>query len=170
LRIDDPELPGIEMLDLSQSPGFVIRRLQQVAVSIFIESLRAHGVTPIQYTILRVARHNPGIDQASLAARSVLDTSTVMDVLRRLEARGLVERGQGLRDRRTRSVTLTREGAALLDTAEPQVNQSRSKLLAPLSAAERETLFVIVGKLLAAHEDSAEGAPNRPWRRLGGAA
>jgi DNA-binding MarR family transcriptional regulator len=153
--------------DLSDSPGFLIRRLQQVAVSIFIESLREFGVTPLQYTMLRVVRQNPGIDQARLASRAVLDTSTVMDVLRRLEARNLLCRKVGKEDRRTRTIKLTKRGVDLLDKAEPHVSSSRANLLAPLSKEERGQLLTIIGKLLKAHEtNSHRVGAGKPWRRL----
>ena len=153
-------------LDLADSPGFLIRRLQQLAVSIFIQSLRDHGITPIQYTILRVIESNPNIDQATLASRSVLDASTVKDVLRRLEARGLVARIAGTKDRRTREVALSEAGRQLLLRAEPQVQASRRRLLAPLAPAENAALLQYIRRLLDAHEANQGIAGKKPWRRL----
>ena len=39
-------------LDLEDLPGFHIRRLQQIAVAIFLEETEEHGVTPVQYAAM----------------------------------------------------------------------------------------------------------------------
>lgn len=157
--------------NLSQSPGFLIRRLQQVAVSIFIQTLYEYGITPIQYTILRVVQRHPETDQASLAALSYLDTSTVMDVLRRLEMRKLISRSIDPQDRRKRRVSLTAQGRSLLDEVEPQVNRSRARLLSPLTATEKDRFLATIRKILEAHENSSSSeVANRPWRRFNGIA
>lgn len=148
------------------SPGFLIRRLQQLAVALFIQSLSRHGLTPMQYTILRVIEASPGIDQAAVATMSVLDKSTVKDVLTRLESRGLLERRPALNDRRSTAVTVTPAGLQLLKEAEPQVEDSRRRLLEPLTTEEREQLLSSIGKLLRAHDATRGVERRKPWRRL----
>lgn len=148
-------------------PGFLFRRMQQVSVSLFLNRLRAHGITPLQYTILRIVEGQPGIDQISVAAQAVLDASTVKDIVARLESKGLVVRSTGARDRRTRSVTLTPIGADILTRCESEVRRARKDLLAPLDPKEREDLLRLLNALLTAHEgDAAEDDSSTPWRRF----
>ncbi len=149
-------------------PGFLFRRMQQVSVSLFLNRLRAFDITPLQYTILRIVEAQPGIDQISVASQAVLDASTVKDIVARLESKKLVARGTGERDRRTRSVSLTRAGAEILAACEPEVRRTRKELLAPLSADERETLHRLLNALLSAHEGRLERPEAAsPWRRFG---
>lgn len=158
----------------SEYPGFLIRRLQQLSSSNFMNDLRDYELTPIQYTILRVLEQSPGIDQRTVATRARLDTSTTTDVLSRLAGRKLVSRTPGPTDKRTRIIRLTKTGQKLLDTAHPIVGKARSALLAPLSSAKQQTLISLIVALLDAHEraprgeneDPLEGPVGRPWKRL----
>jgi DNA-binding MarR family transcriptional regulator len=152
--------------NLDKNPGFLFRRMQQVSVSLFLDRLRAFDITPLQYTILRTIRAQPGIDQISVASGANLDTSTVKDIVARLETKRLVERRTGELDRRTRSLSLTRAGDRLLAAVAPEVRRAQKELLAPLSRQEQATLMRLLRTLLAAHEQ-APATPDAatPWRR-----
>ncbi len=151
--------------DLKNNPGFLFRRLQQVSVSLFLQRLRQFGITPLQYTILRIIEAQPGIDQISVASQAVLDTSTVKDIVARLEAKKLIARRIGEHDRRSRAVSLTRAGSQLLVTIEPYVRRSQKELLAPLSEHQRSMLLRTIHTLLVAHEE-AVAQTTEPWRRF----
>jgi hypothetical protein len=73
-------------IDVYDEPGHLIRRAQQIAVSMFHSTMR-NGVTPIQYCVLRVLQDHPGIDQVTLARLCALDTSTAADLAVRSRAR-----------------------------------------------------------------------------------
>src|SRR5215472_1533899 len=59
--------------ELYRRPGFMIRRMHQIAVSLFVEETGKLGVTNRQYGILFVLEHRPGIDQISVANLLGLD-------------------------------------------------------------------------------------------------
>lgn len=147
------------------SPGFLIRRLQQLAVSMFIQTLEEFKITPIQYTILSVLERSDGLDQAAIAAKSVLDASTVTDVVGRLEERGLVAREPCSDDKRRKMVRITEAGSLLLKTVEPHVNLSRRRLLSPLSPEEAANLLHLIEKVLVGHGGERQPA-GKAWRRL----
>lgn len=149
---------------VENNPGFLIRRLQQVATSLFLGRLQDFGMTPLQYTILHIIHAAPGIDQITVAARAVLDTSTTKDVVARLEAKHLISRRRGEHDRRTRTLALTPAGSALLAQVEGGVRDAQRVLLSPLPKRERGVLLRSIKLLLEAHEGLGDG--NRsPWRR-----
>ena len=167
----DPDLRETLMLmtklDLQNNPGFLFRRLQQESVSLFLERLRPFDITPLQYTILRVIEAQPGIDQVTIAVQTVLDTSTVKDIVARLEMKKLVERRADQRDRRSRAAFLTPAGAKLLVTVEPYVKRARKELLAPLSLRQQATMLSAVRALLAARQNPASAPKTaKPWRRF----
>ncbi|MFA6616661.1 MAG: MarR family transcriptional regulator, partial [Hydrogenophaga sp.] len=62
--------------DIDLLPGYAIRRLQQIAVGIFLQEMAAGGLnlTPVQFGALQVVALQPGIDQRTLAGRIALDT------------------------------------------------------------------------------------------------
>ena len=152
--------------NLGKSPGFLFRRMQQVSVSLFLNRLREFGITPLQYTILRIIMAQPGIDQISVASRAILDASTVKDIVARLETKGLVKRKTGKQDRRTRSLSLTRAGDKLLAAVAHEIRRAQKELLAPLSRQEQATLLRLLRALLAAHEQPPTNPDAAtPWRR-----
>src|SRR5271170_3933747 len=100
--------------ELYRRPGFMIRRMHQISVSIFIEETGQLKVTNRQWGILLLLMHRPGIDQISVANLLGLDRSTTGMVLKKLEKDGLVVRSIGVRDRRRHSLQLTQSGKGLL--------------------------------------------------------
>ena len=124
-------------VDLESLPGHHIRRLHQIAVAIFLQETESHGLTPVQYAALQTVANAPGTDQRTLAGRIGLDTSTVAGVVDRLEARSLLQRNASPQDKRVRLLTLTTDGADLLQTVEPAMRLAQQRILAPLPRAER---------------------------------
>src|SRR6266567_5669697 len=94
-------------------PGYLFRRMQQIAVAIFVEECRAHDLTPVQYAALVAIRTHPGIDATRLSAVIAFDRSTLGSVIERLEANKLIERKPSREDRRVKLLYLTRAGGAL---------------------------------------------------------
>lgn len=140
---------------LDDLPGHCIRRLQQIAVALFMQEGEAHGLTPVQYGVLRTVRQCPDVDQRTLARSMGLDTSTTAGVVDRLEARGLLERRITPDDRRVRLLAITRHGRALLDEATPAAMAAQDRILEPLSAAERKAFMRMLKRLVAAHRDAS---------------
>jgi DNA-binding MarR family transcriptional regulator len=145
-------------LSLDDLPGHGIRRLQQIAVALFMREVEAYGLTPVQYGVLRTVRDSTGIDQRTLARSMALDTSTTAGVVDRLEARGLLVRSTPADDRRMRMLALTAAGTALLDEATPAALAAQKRMLAPLPAAERTVFMRMLRRLVAAHKDASRVA------------
>jgi DNA-binding MarR family transcriptional regulator len=139
--------------DLDALPGHYIRRLQQIAVAIFLQETERHGVTPVQYAALHKVGVAPGIDQRTLARAIGLDTSTIAGVIDRLEARGLMQRNASPEDRRVRLLGLTAAGQDLLAAIEPDMLRAQERILAPLPEAERADFMRMLRALVAANNE-----------------
>jgi len=148
-----------EAVALEDQPGYYIRRLQQIAVAIFLEETQAHGITPVQFAALQAALRQPGLDQRTLAATIGFDTSTIGGVIDRLERRGLIERQASPTDRRVRLLRVTASGAALLDEVLPAMLRAQQRILAPLPAAERPR-FVAMLKTVVEANNRLSRAPS----------
>jgi DNA-binding MarR family transcriptional regulator len=152
-------------LDLETLPGHAIRRLQQIAVAIFLQETEATGITPVQYAALQaVANQPPGapaIDQRTLARLIGFDTSTIAGVVDRLEARGLLRRQASPADRRVRQLVLTDEGRAMLAKVVPGMLRAQERMLAPLPPAEREEFMRMLRTLVRANNELSR-APSDP--------
>jgi DNA-binding MarR family transcriptional regulator len=96
--------------DLYEKPGYLIRRLRQIAAAIFAEEAGPFDVTSQQYTTLRALAHAPRLEQIELCDLLSLDRATMATLLARLEEKGLVQRVAPAGDRRRRRVSLTAAG------------------------------------------------------------
>lgn len=142
-------------MQLDALPGPYIRRLQQIAVAIFLQETEGFGVTPIQYGVLLTVHRQPGLDQRTLAGLMGLDTSTTAGVVDRLEARGLLRRSASPTDRRVRLLGISAEGSALLTEMEQAVKAAQARMLAPLSDAEKPQFLDMLTRLVRAHNESS---------------
>lgn len=145
------------MDDVYSKPGHLIRRLQQIAVSVFTRECADHDMTPVQYAALVAVRDNPELDATRIAALIAFDRSTLGNVLERLEAKGLIERRAKADDRRVKILRLSRRGAALLEDAEPAVLRAQARMLDPLNEAERNEFLLLVRRIIARQDDPPRG-------------
>ncbi len=141
-----PRTDGIEHL-----PGHQIRRLQQVAVALFAETLQAWDITPAQYAALATLARQAPLSQAALGALIACDRATVGGVIERLDAKGWLQRTRDPADRRQRLLGLTPEGRAVLRQLHPLIDEVQQRLLAPLSESERRRFDALCLKLLKHH-------------------
>jgi DNA-binding MarR family transcriptional regulator len=129
-------------------PGYLFRRMQQIAVSIFIEECSEYDLTPVQFAALVAIQTHPGIDATRLSAVIAFDRSTLGNVIERLETKQYVERKPSSEDRRTKLLYLTRSGAVLLRDVMPAVDRAQARMLQPLKPADRKTLMALLTQLV----------------------
>jgi len=136
-----------QLIDLYEHPGHLLRRAQQISVSIFLDELGG-DITPVQYAILRTLSNHPGIDQVTLAGLVGIDTSTGATVCVRLEEKGLLVRKVIPHNRRQRALNITAVGEQLLNDLIPAAQRLRKRLLSPLQADEQEQFMHLLDKLV----------------------
>jgi DNA-binding MarR family transcriptional regulator len=130
------------------APGYLFRRMQQIAVALFVEECRAYDLTPVQYAALVAIGSHPGIDATRLSAVIAFDRSTLGSVIERLEAKAYIERKPSIADKRIKLLHLTKSGAALLREIMPSVDRAQARMLQPLKAADRKTLLALMTQLV----------------------
>ena len=142
-------------LVLGELPGHYIRRLQQIAVGVFMEETQAFGLTPVQFAALNAVDTHPGIDQSTLAAGIGFDTSTIGGVIDRLELRGWVERRVAPQDRRVRHLFVTTAGRQLLQEVHASVVRTQERILSPLGPQEQKTFLRMLKTLVETNNDAS---------------
>src|SRR5512142_3211320 len=90
------------------APGYLFRRMQQIAVAIFVEECKTFELTPVQYAALIAIHTHPGIDATRLSAVIAFDRSTLGNVIERLETKKLIERKPAPDDKRIKLLHITR--------------------------------------------------------------
>ena len=149
--------------DLQSMPGFLIRRAQQIAVAIFMDECAPADITPVQYACLVDIAENPGIDATRLASQVALDRSTLSTVIEKLVVKKLVTRDENPEDRRTRLLTITPLGTALMADITDKVAAAQTRILGPLNPAERTEFMRLLHKLVDLNNESSR-APLTPQR------
>lgn len=147
-------------------PGHLIRRLQQIAVALFMTETKDYDVTPVQYAALLAVSLHPGIDQTALVNIIAFDRSTIGGVVGRLVAKRLVKRTKGERDGRTKMLKVTPAGEQLLSEIEPRVRAAQRHILAPLTPSERTEFTKMLRKLVHLNNEHSR-VPRRPKEERG---
>lgn len=157
-----------EHTSLWARPGFLVRRLHQIHVSMFMEVLEEYGMTPVQYGLMSILVDMPGLDQFSVAEELGIDRANVHDVLKRLESRKLVARVVDPHNRRRKLCLASREGAELVARIYPRMQEAQKRLLAPLDEGERTMFMQLLHDLVEANNVYGRTALRPQGQRLSG--
>lgn len=129
-------------------PGYLVRRLHQIHVAMFLGKVAEGKVTPIQYGLLSILVRRPNIDQLTIGEELGLDRANVADILKRLESKKLVTRVVDAQNRRRKLCLATARGAALVARYAEDMRRSQEQLLAPLSPRERGQFMDLLTRLV----------------------
>ncbi|WP_417520039.1 MarR family winged helix-turn-helix transcriptional regulator [Minwuia sp.] len=121
--------------------GYHLRRAQVAVFRDFAESVGQLGITPGQFGVLELIACNDGLNQSALARALGVDRSTLVAVLDRLQADGLIERRESATDRRSHALGLTGQGRAKAEQARAAIAVHEARVLQGLSAAQIDELF-----------------------------
>jgi len=127
-----------------ESPGFLLWHPTLRWQRAIAAALAPLGLTHVQFVLLACAwwlndqGHTP--NQLTLAAQAGTDVKMTSQVLRRLEAKGLIERRTDPRDTRARTLHITAHGSALARKAIAAVEQADDAFFGPTTATFVRTL------------------------------
>ena len=147
--------PPITIDAVYAAPGYLFRRMQQIAVSIFMEECRSFDLTPVQYAALIAMHTHPGIDATRLSAVIAFDRSTLGSVIERLETKKLIDRKPSPEDKRVKLLYLSKAGAAILRDIMPAVEKAQARMLQPLKPADRKVLLSLLTQLVDLNNESS---------------
>ncbi len=143
-------------------PGYLVRRLHQLHVALFMGQVAKGEVTPIQYGLLSILVNRPGIDQSMLGEELGLDPANIAEVLKRLETRQLVSRQVDPENRRRKLCVATKEGERFVNRYQKDMQHSQQQLLSPLEPRERELFMNLLMRLVQGNNESRKASSARP--------
>lgn len=135
-------------------PGYLVRRLHQIHVAMFLDHVAEGRVTPIQYGLLSILVSRPNIDQFTIGEELGLDRSNVAGILKRLESRKFVTRVVDPANRRRKLCLTTAMGAEFVRRHQRNMQRSQNRLLAPLTEQERELFVQLLARLVEGNDES----------------
>ena len=127
--------------------GYNARRAALAVIEVFLERMAPYGLKPVDFSVLSLVMHNPGITSRQLCAALGILPPNLVGMVNALEKRELVERRPHPRDGRAMGLHLTATGQTLVRDAEKTAAALEAEVSARLSANELETLIQLLKKV-----------------------
>ena len=127
--------------------GYNARRAALSIIGLFLERMAVYDLRPVDFSILSLVTHNPGITSRQLCATLGILPPNLVAMVGTLDKRGLIERAPHRSDGRAMSLYLTRAGEQLMREAEKTARQLERDATTRLSAAECNTLMRLLQKI-----------------------
>jgi DNA-binding MarR family transcriptional regulator len=139
--VNSVQRAGSERDVIAPSLIYVVGRVSQGIRREMRTRLAECGLSVQEYTAMSVLSARPGLSNAQLARRSLVTPQSMIEILSRLESRGLVTREVDPKHARILRGKLTPKGRELLDVADPAVAAVQEQMLADVPERDREVLL-----------------------------
>ncbi len=136
-----PAADDVDMSGIRDFIGYAIRRAQLAVFQEFKDWMAEFELTTAQFSVLRLAAGNPGLNQKTLAAALGVETPRMVLIVDNLENRGLVTRLASTVDRRARAIFLTAAGRKLHRTLEKRSADYERRIVERLRGDDKDTLL-----------------------------
>jgi DNA-binding MarR family transcriptional regulator len=113
----------------------------------FARALEGTGVRQVLFGIMAIVAATPGVHQGAVGRALGIKRANMVALINELVDRGMIKREASPSDRRAFELALTPEGEALLADAHARIRAHENKMLARLTAAERQTLIGLLKKI-----------------------
>lgn len=127
--------------------GYNARRASLTIVSLFMERMAPYGLRPVDFSVLTLVAHNPGITSRQLCSALDILPPNLVGLLKGLEKRDLIEKREHPRDKRAQGLHLTPAGLALQAQAQKTARELEIDAVAGLTPAEQATLNQLLRKV-----------------------
>lgn len=128
----------------NSSLGFLLHDVARLLRKRFEQRARSLGLTRAQWQVLVHLAKNEGIHQSGLADILEMEPITLLRILDKLEARGLIERRRHATDRRIWLLYLNEAAHPLLEILFGFGDTTRGEMLVGVGEADQERLFELL--------------------------
>ena len=91
---------GIDTSYLESLLGYNARRAALAVIGVFLQRMAPFGLRPVDFSVLTLIAHNPGITSRQLCAALDILPPNLVGMIKSLDKRGLIERRPHPTDRR----------------------------------------------------------------------
>lgn len=148
----------IKAYQLGESPGHLLRRCAQRAVSIFAAEVRSRRITARQFTLLIAVSQRPGLTQSDLVDATGIDRSTVGEMIERLVQRGHLHRKRSGSDQRANLLYVQPTGVEVLRSIVAAVARAEQRIFDPVPPELRSCLVTALKLIAGQHEGMASSS------------
>ncbi|MEO8542796.1 MAG: MarR family winged helix-turn-helix transcriptional regulator [Betaproteobacteria bacterium] len=127
--------------------GYNARRAALFIIEGFLERMAEFDLRPVDFSVMSVIHHNPGITSRQLCAALALLPPNLVGLIQSLEERGMVLRQRHPHDGRALRLYPTPVGGAIMVQAEQAVSDLEVARTRKLTPAQRNTLMQLLQKI-----------------------
>ncbi len=127
--------------------GYNARRAALTVIATFIPRMAQYGLRPVEFSVLTLIGHNPGITARQLCATLDLQPPNLVGMIKGLEKRSLLEKRDHPSDRRAQGLHLTQDGESTLEQAQATALALEVEATQRLTPLERVTLLRLLRKI-----------------------
>ena len=142
-----PAVEKVKTTYLEGLIGYNARRAALVIIDAFLKQMAVYGLRPVDFSVLSLIHHNPGITSRQLCATLNIQPPNLVGMIKSLESRSLLTRQPHPNDGRAVGLHLTASGQELMHDAERTAQELEFDAAARLTAAERKTLIRLLQKI-----------------------
>lgn len=126
-----------------------LQRAADAAMQELADVLRASGISPTQYNVLRILRGagDAGVTCKDIAARMITRDPDITRLLDRLERRHLVTRSRAIEDRRFVAIRITDTGLALLADLDSPIEQKQIALMRHMTKDQLNLILELLERI-----------------------
>jgi DNA-binding MarR family transcriptional regulator len=151
-------------IPIRRSLAPLVRRLQQVCLSMIADALAGAELVQLEYALLVFVDDVPGISQQALSEALGIDRNNVSLIADKLEERGLLKRAVNGADRRARELYITPKGRKLWRQYQAKIIQANDLVLTPLKTGEKEVFLDMLVRVVEANRVHARPGGGRRKR------
>ena len=127
--------------------GYNARRAALSIIGVFLERLAVYGLKPVDFSVMSVIHHNPGVTSRQLCASLSILPPNLVGLIQSLESRGLIDRKPHPTDGRAVGLHPTDKGVTLMQQAEVTAFELEIDASSKLTAKQRQTLAQLLQKI-----------------------
>ncbi len=135
------------MADQTRNLGFLIKDIGRLYTKLFEQQARDFECSLAECKVLTYLQRNAGISQIGLADLTGVEPMSLVRILDRMEADGLIERRPHPTDRRARQLFLKDKAQHTLDQLWKLSDATRARALAGVKADERQVLIDLLERI-----------------------
>jgi DNA-binding MarR family transcriptional regulator len=127
--------------------GYNARRAALAAITVFLEEMAPFRLKPVEFSVLSVIAHNPGVTSRQLCSALGILPPNLVGLVNELEKREVIARKPHPRDGRAMGLHLTPSGQKLVRDAERKAAELEANIGARLTPSELRTLIALLKKI-----------------------
>jgi DNA-binding MarR family transcriptional regulator len=141
---------AVEKVDTSYLETLIgdnARRAALAVIGEFVEKMAVYNLTPVDFSVMSVIVHNPGVTSRQLCAALNILPPNLVGLIQTLEARELIERQPHPHDGRAVGLHPTHLGVDLMVEAEATASELERNVGGKLTPNQTQTLVTLLQKI-----------------------